>query len=113
MNPGEIYLADTASGSRPAIVVSRESLNRGRYVVAVLCTSADFPVRSRQPNCVPFAVGEFGFTKDCVAQAESISVVPKADLHVDRGPIGVLDETAFRDLIRAIGHMLDSDCEPE
>ena len=112
MEPGAIYMADTAGGVRPAIVVSRPQLNRGKYVVAVLCTSTDFAARSKMANCVPFQAGEFGLTKDCVAQAESITFVPYADLHLDRGPLGILDETALRDVIRAIGNMLDADCEP-
>ena len=40
LQPGEIYLADTTAGKRPAVIVSREELNRGRWVVAVLVTSA-------------------------------------------------------------------------
>ena len=110
MKPGEIYFADLDTGRRPAIVVSREELNRGAYVVAVLCTSADFSARSQFANCVPFRAGDFGFTKDCVAQSESILFVRKVRL--DPHPIGVLDESALRDVIRAIGYMLDADCEP-
>lgn len=110
MKAGEIYFADLESGRRPAVVVSREELNRGAYVVAVLCTSADFAARSRRANCVPFRAGEFGFTKDCVAQCESILFLRKVRLDPD--PIGVLDDTALRDVIRAIGHVLDADCEP-
>jgi mRNA-degrading endonuclease toxin of MazEF toxin-antitoxin module len=73
MNPGEIYWANLAAGRRPIIVVSRPDLNRGNYVVAVLCTTARFAVRSTLPNCVPFKAGEFGFPHDCVAQGETIS----------------------------------------
>ena len=29
-----------------------------------------------------------------------------------RGPRGMLDPTRFRDVIKAIGHVLGSDCEP-
>ncbi len=112
MSPGEIFLADTISGVRPAIVVSRPELNRGRYVVAVLCTSTDFEARSQFANCVLFRAGEFGLTRDCVAQAEAITFIPLTDLHLHDGPIGVLDETALRDVIRAIGYLLDADCEP-
>ncbi len=39
IQPGEIYLADTEAGKRPALIVSREELNRGHWVVAVLITS--------------------------------------------------------------------------
>ncbi|MGL6097253.1 MAG: hypothetical protein ACRC7O_15825 [Fimbriiglobus sp.] len=48
--------------------MSREDLNRGRYALAVVCTSARFAVPSTLPNLVPFRAGQFGFTTDCVAQ---------------------------------------------
>jgi mRNA-degrading endonuclease toxin of MazEF toxin-antitoxin module len=92
------------------IVVSREELNRGDKVVVVLCTSQKFASRSTLPNCVPFQAGQFGFTKDCVAQCENIFIVAKDSL--DPNPIGVLDDMAIRDVVKAIGHVIDSDCEP-
>jgi mRNA-degrading endonuclease toxin of MazEF toxin-antitoxin module len=112
IHPGEIYFADTDAGRRPAIVVSREELNRGNWVVAVLVTSTHFATRSRQPHCVAFAAGEYGLAKDCVAQAETITYLAVSDLDLDSGAIGVLDEVRMRDLIRAIGHLLAADCEP-
>lgn len=113
MKPGEIYLVDLdAGGIRPGIVVSREDLNRGNYVVVVLCTSSKFAVRSQLPHCVPFQAGQFGFTKDCVAQCESILFIEKNRIHTAQGVIGVLDEGAMRDVIKAIGHVIESDCEP-
>ena len=99
--PGEIYVNDADMGRRPVVVVSREELNRGRYVVVVRLTSAKFAVRSTLPHCVPFRAGEFGLTKDCVAQAEAIDFLPIADLDLNRGVIGVLDEARMRDVIRA------------
>ena len=110
MQPGEVYMVHLDSGRRPAIIISREELNRGRYVVAVLCTSAQFAARSVLPNCVPFRAGEFGFTKDCVAQCESILFLDTSRL--DATPVGVLDETAVRDVVRVIGHVMEADCEP-
>ena len=109
MKPGEIYMADLETGRRPAIVVSREHLNRGRYTVVVLCTSTEFARRSQLPNCVPFRAGEFGFTKDCVAQCEAILFLDKVRL--DQVSLGVLSDEALRDVIRSIGNMLDADCE--
>jgi len=43
IRPGEIYMADFAeAGPHPVIVLSREELNRGRYALVVICTSARF-----------------------------------------------------------------------
>ena len=71
--PGEVYMADFGqAGPHPVIVVSREELNRGRYALVVVCTSARFAVRSKLSNCVPFRAGDFGFTVDCVAQCENM-----------------------------------------
>jgi mRNA-degrading endonuclease toxin of MazEF toxin-antitoxin module len=112
MKPGEIYWANLAGGPRPIIVVSRPDLNRGNYVVAVLCTTAHFGTRSSLPNCVPFRAGEFGLPLDCVAQCEAISFVDQADIDTATGPIGNLNDARLRDVIKAIGHVIDSDCEP-
>lgn len=78
----------------------------------VLCTSTRFAVRSKLPHCVPFLVGQFGFTKDCVAQCEAILFVEKTRVDLSQGPVGILDEVALRDLTRAIGHVIEADCEP-
>jgi mRNA-degrading endonuclease toxin of MazEF toxin-antitoxin module len=111
--PGEIYLADfDQAGRHPVSVVSREALNRGTYVLVVVCTSAHFAVRRNLPNCVPFQTGEFGFTRDCVAQCENMLALPVAQLDLAGGPTGTLDAAALRSVIKAIGHVIDSDCEP-
>jgi mRNA-degrading endonuclease toxin of MazEF toxin-antitoxin module len=110
--PGEIYFAQTDAGTRPVVVVSREELNRGNWIVAVLITSAKFALRSSLPHCVPFLSGECGLTKDCVAQAETISYVAVSDIDLDAGRIGIVDTVRMRALIKAIGHVINSDCEP-
>jgi mRNA-degrading endonuclease toxin of MazEF toxin-antitoxin module len=111
MDPGEVYMADLGEAMpHPVIIVSREDLNRGDRAVAVACTSQKFGVRAKLAHCVPFQAGQFGFTKNCVAQCENILVVDKASL--DSNPIGQSDEVALRDVIKAIGHVIDSDCEP-
>jgi mRNA-degrading endonuclease toxin of MazEF toxin-antitoxin module len=111
MKPGEIYLADLGEAApHPVIVVSREDLNRGDRVVAVLRTSQKFAARSALAHCVPFRAGQFGFSKDCVAQCENIFLVAKDS--IDPNGIGVLDDATMRGVIKAIGHVIDSDCEP-
>jgi len=112
IRPGELYLASTDAGTRPVVVVSREELNRGNWIVAVLVTSARFSLRFALPHCVPFQAGEFGLDKDCVAQAETISYIAVVDLDMDQGVLGVLDEVRMRALIKAIGNVIASECEP-
>jgi len=113
MLPGEIYMADFgAAGPHPVIVVSREELNRGRYALVVICTSAHFAVRSKLPNCVPFRAGEFGFTADCVAQCENMASINKNQLDLAAGAMGQLDDVALRDVTKSIGYVIESDCEP-
>lgn len=113
IRPGEIYLADfEQAGPHPVIVISREDLNRGRYALVVVCTSAHFARRSSLPNCLPFQAGEFGFTADCVAQCENALSIEIAHLDLAGGPTGVLDEPTMRDLIKAVGYVIESDCEP-
>ncbi len=99
IRPGEIYLAHTDAGIRPVVVVSREELNRGNWVVAVLITSTRFSLRSTLPHCVPFHAGESGLDTDCVAQAETVSYIAVADLGLDQGILGVLDEAMNQALI--------------
>jgi mRNA-degrading endonuclease toxin of MazEF toxin-antitoxin module len=113
IEPGEIYVADFAeAGPHPVIVISREELNRGNYALVVVCTSARFATRSRLPNCVPFQAGRFGFTANCVAQCENVLSIDKTQLDLDAGPISVLDAKALRDVIKAVGYVIESDCEP-
>jgi mRNA-degrading endonuclease toxin of MazEF toxin-antitoxin module len=110
---GEIYIADLPeAGSHPVIVVSREGLNRGRYALVVACTSARFGVRKELPNCVPFRAGQFGFKVDCVAQCENLLSIDRNQLDLAAGPLGILDERALRNVIKAIGYVIESDCEP-
>ena len=113
IRPGEIYWADfLEAGRHPVIVVSREELNRGHYVLAVFCTSSRFSVRNTLPNCVPYRAGQFGFSADCVAQCENILSIEKSQLDLSNGPIGALDPSNYRDVVRAIGYVIEADCEP-
>jgi len=109
LRPGEVYRL--TEGDRPAIVVSREALNRGDYVVVVPVTTKRLDARRNLPNCVYFRGGQFGFDKECVAQAEAITLVDKAVLDLGAGPAGRLSEEVMRDLIRAIGNVVGAECE--
>lgn len=113
IRPGEIYMADFGpAGPHPVIVISRETLNRGRYALVVPCTSSRFAVRSKLANCVPFRAGEFGFTVDCVAQCENMLSIDRMQLDMEAGPRGLLDDEHLRNIVKAIGYVIESDCEP-
>ena len=110
IRPGGIYLADFEEMEpHPVVVVPREELNRGNWVAAVLITSKRFEERSKQPHCVPFRAGEFGLSKDCVAQGESLFSIRREELGEH---LGSLDEERWRVLVKALGNMMGSDCEP-
>jgi mRNA-degrading endonuclease toxin of MazEF toxin-antitoxin module len=108
---GEVYYA-FRDKRRPVIIMSREELNRGQYVLAVPLTTKGMEFRRRRPNCVPLSARRDGVPKDCVAQGELVTVLDLVDLDLDRGPITSLREEALRALIRAVGYVLDAECEP-
>ncbi len=113
IQPGEIYMADLDDATpHPVLIVSREDLNRGRTVMAALITSARFAVRASMPNCVPFRAGQFGLAKDCVAQCENTLTVAVSQRDAQQGPVGKLDDATMREVIRALGYVIDADCEP-
>jgi hypothetical protein len=78
----------------------------------VLCTTKRFAIRSKLRNCVPFQAGEFGMPSDCVAQREAIYAFGKGEIDIASGLIGQLDASRLRDVIKAIGDIIDSDYEP-
>ncbi len=109
----EIYWADIDSAfPHPMLVISKEPLNRRDSVVAATITSAKFDSRARLSHCVTIPADEFGLTKDCVIRAETVGPVATTHLDLDSGPIGRLDDLAFRDLVRALGVDFDSECMP-
>ncbi len=113
IQPGEIYMADVPPGQQHrVVVVSREELNRGKYIITALITSQKFAVRSTLANCVALKAGHFGLQQDSVVQGESAGPIRVARLDQAAGPLAKLDDITFREVIRAIGYVLDSDCEP-
>lgn len=113
MEPGELYWATLPNAPRhPVVVLSRQELNRGHNVLVALLTSSRFDERRFFPNCVPLLAGSFGLSKNCVIQAQSIFSLEQSDLDLDDGPIGRLDDSTHRALIRAAGYVLAAECEP-
>jgi mRNA-degrading endonuclease toxin of MazEF toxin-antitoxin module len=111
--PGDVLLRATKSTeldeARRVIVVSASKLNRGDYVVVVPVTSSEFERRRHISNNVPFEANPPLFNRDCVAQAEGISVIKKIYL---RDKVGQISDEQMRDVIRAIAEVIDSECEP-
>ncbi len=113
MSPGEVYELERGPAGKPryVVVVSREELNRGESVVVVPVTSTRFNVRKDLPNCVPFGQGEFGFTENCVAQAEQVSKIPTYAI-VSAEPAFKLNDDAMTRIVHAIGDVIGCQCEP-
>ena len=106
---GEIYSPTTMRWSRTRCGRLPQELNRGNWVAAVLITSKRFEERSKQPHCVPFRAGEFGLSRDCVAKGESLFSIRREELG---DQLGTLDDERWCGLVKALGNMMGSDCEP-
>lgn len=81
----------------------------GGGIVRILVTSKRFVERSILPHCVAFRAGEFGLSIDCVAQSESLFSIRREELGQH---IGTLDAERWRAIVKALGNMMGSDCEP-
>lgn len=111
---GQIYYAYVGGPeAHRVVVVSREELNGGEYVVVVPFTTKRLRRRKNLRNCVFFAGDTPGLSQDCVAQTEDITVALKEDLDLNKGMLGMLNAEQMRDIIRAAGYVLGAECEPE
>jgi mRNA-degrading endonuclease toxin of MazEF toxin-antitoxin module len=109
--PGEIYRVDLPpAGTHLFVILSREDLNRGKQVLAAIITSRKFDVRSRLPNCVILHSGEFGITQDCVVQCENVAAIETDELRGE--PVGRLDNPTMREVLKALGYVVDANYEP-
>lgn len=112
---GHVYFMEVPEDEgldRRVIVVARDDFCRGNAVLAVPVTSTRFQTQRLAVNAVPFDVGEAGFDRACCAKCENIFLVSVRDLRLDAGPVGRVSDEKMRDIIRAVGHVLDADCEP-
>jgi len=102
---GEVWLVNfQEGGERPAVVVSRNQLNRGRYILVVPCTSARLPDRTAFPNYVHLPRGVAGLTRDCLAQAHLIQPV---DASILMQRLGILGPERLSEVLRAIAWVID------
>ena len=51
-------------------------------------------------------------TEDCVAQCELVSIVPTQSIEIASGPIATISDDVLRSIIRAIGYVIEAECEP-
>lgn len=109
IQPGDIYWMKGVPKPRPVVVVSREEMNRGRYLVGVPLTSRRIQDRWDAPSCVCFSKGEANLDRDCVAQAEAVSQMMVSDLDIENGWVGSLGEDKLDALIAAIGYVLSAE----
>jgi len=108
---GEVWLVRFQEGwERPAIVVSRGELNRGRLLLVVPCTSSRVEERARFPNHVLLPPSQGGLTKDSVAQAHLIQPV-ESSLLMRR--LGRLQEEHLAQVLLSVAWVIDLFGSPE
>lgn len=110
---GDIYYCFDRgkSTNHRVLIVSREELNRGNYVVTVAFTSKRLKDRKELPNCVFFPAGsQTGLDEDCVMQGESITMTPWTELDVHSGLLGRVEEDKMEEVIAAIGDVMAASC---
>ncbi|HUT37645.1 MAG TPA: type II toxin-antitoxin system PemK/MazF family toxin [Planctomycetota bacterium] len=102
---GEVWLAGLTDGpARPAIIVSRNELNRGRLVLVVPCTTARVRERAALPNHVLLPRGEAGLSEDSVAQAH---LIQHLDVSLLVRRLGCLDTERLADVLLALAWSVD------
>lgn len=112
VSQGTLYWAWIGGNRHPIVIVSRDNLNHGDYIVTIPFSTKRIEYRRGLANCVFFDSGDFGLPYDCVAMTEAIGQMTKSDIDFDTGPMGVIDPEVMRELIKAVGYTIDSDCEP-
>jgi mRNA interferase MazF len=102
---GEIWKALFNEGwERPALVVSRNELNRGRLLLVVPCTSSQVEERAVYPNHVLIPAGSGGLTKDTVAQTHLIQPIEVSCLEQK---LGSLNNEQLAEVLLAIAWTID------
>ena len=111
IRPGDIYASYDfyGEGKHRVLVVSREELNLGDYVVTVMFTSKRLQDRKKAPNCVFFAAeSQPGLGEECVAQCETISQLPIEYLDLIGGCLGRVGDEKLAEVNHAINYVIDN-----
>jgi len=105
MNPerGALYYLPFGDGKmRPVVVVSRDNLNAGDFVVVVPFTTQKLERRRHLDSCAFFHAGEGGLKEDCVAKADEITRIQKVEIDWRAGRLGRLTNDQMKRIVRAI-----------
>jgi mRNA-degrading endonuclease toxin of MazEF toxin-antitoxin module len=94
---------------RPIIIMSRDTLNGGHYVVAVPCYSQDIDHRMQYPQNVLLERGEGGLPKRCIARTDQITFVDKKFIDWRKDKIGRLPVSKMAEIVRAIRWVVRDD----
>ncbi|HEY4761725.1 MAG TPA: type II toxin-antitoxin system PemK/MazF family toxin [Thermoguttaceae bacterium] len=113
MNPqrGEIYLVPFGQEGkpRPVVIVSRDTLNGGNYVIVVPFTTQKLEERKGRQSCVFFNAGEGSLSQDCVAKTDEIQRIFKTEIDWVRGRIGRFSQDQMSKIVRAIRFVIRDD----
>lgn len=112
---GEIYRlqSDSVGKPRPVLIVSRNELNSGIYLLAIAFYGEQLDKRAKLPQWVMFQQGEFNLTKDCAANASSITQFKMRDLRLAEGPVGEVSHERMAEIDRALAYSLRLNLAPE
>jgi len=103
--PGMIYRLHDDGGlikDRPVLIVSREEINGGDYVVTVPFYSSGLAKKREMPQCVFFGAGAAGLEVDCVAKIDEIRVTAKSEIDFGRGSMGVVSKRQMALIFQAL-----------
>jgi mRNA-degrading endonuclease toxin of MazEF toxin-antitoxin module len=102
---GEIWLTLFREGwERPAIIVSRNELNRGTTLLVVPCTSSQVETRAAYPNNVLLLAGTGGLSRDSVAQTHLVQPVGLS-LLLER--MGSLNDEQLAEVLLGLAWVVD------
>lgn len=94
---------------RPVVVVSRDPLNEGDFVVVVPFTTQKLERRKLLKNCVFFRAGQCGLLEDCVAKADEITRILTTEINWQKGKLGRLLVPDMAKIVRAIRYVIRDD----
>ncbi len=105
LRQGDVWLVHFEEGwERPAVVVSRGELNRGRLILVVPCSSSRVEQRAELPNHVLLPRGVAGLSADSVAQAHLIQPV-ESSLFTER--LGTLAPEQLAQVLLSVAWVID------